>query len=725
MHHRDVFARVLAGLLLCAGCASLPKGEYGVNRIRWTGVDQMSSEALESCLATKKRDHVSLRLGLGSANCGAPPFDSHTPEVSFWAWPWTDWPTYDPAIFEIDQKRVLRWYQARGFYDTKLTRVQFEVGGEDVPSPDQCKADDCELTIALAVDEGEPVIVRAVEIEPDQPLDRDLMKRLERAVEVRRGARFDEAVYDADKERLVNVLKEHAYAQAKADGHIAIDRSSHVAEVRYLIETGPVSVFGAMTVEGEHPNVPAEAITDVAHLEAGGTYKQSDVVDAERAVYALGVFSAVKIEPRVRENTNVVDLVIHVAPAAAETWRFGVGLMSGVTQTGALTGEESVPEWDVHLRAAYSNENFLGGMRKLRVEERPRLIFLDAFPGVASEANQKRGIHGPRLGNTISLHFEQPRFPEHRTVFFSENVHDYGPDPYLGYFRHDITLSAGLRRKFFQQTFLVQVAVEQDLYLITDDDATTQDGEPVSSYFLPFLEQTLQLDLRNDAHRATKGVYLAVTVQEALSLGYGSWRYVRVLPEARAYQKLLWKIVLAERVAFGALFMQWADPSIDDTGNPKLDEDSRLLGPQKYRLRGGGATSNRGFAAGTLGAGVDGGTRRWEATVELRIPLSGDLSLATFFDTGDVAAPSVDDRGDVDQASIRFSHLNASAGLGLRFYTPFAPIRFDAGWRIPGLQVLGDDGLTCEQNGKKTNSGGKCEGRFWPSAMFLTIGEAF
>jgi hypothetical protein len=90
-----------------------------------------------------------------------------------------------------------------------------------------------------------------------------------------------------------------------------------------------------------------------------------------------------------------------------------------------------------------------------------------------------------------------------------------------------------------------------------------------------------------------------------------------------------------------------------------------------------------------------------------------------------VAAPSVDDRGDVDQASIRFSHLNASAGLGLRFYTPFAPIRFDAGWRIPGLQVLGDDDLTCEQNGKKTNSDGKCEGRFWPSAMFLTIGEAF
>jgi len=50
--------------------------------------------------------------------------------------------------------------------------------------------------------------------------------------------------------------------------------------------------------------------------------------------------------------------------------------------------------------------------------------------------------------------------------------------------------------------------------------------------------------------------------------------------------------------------------------------------------------------------------------------------------------------------------------VGLRYFTSFAPIRLDAGWRIPGWQVIGGPEPSFEQNG-------------WPSAVHLTIGEAF
>jgi translocation and assembly module TamA len=183
-------------------------------------------------------------------------------------------------------------------------------------------------------------------------------------------------------------------------------------------------------------------------------------------------------------------------------------------------------------------------------------------------------------------------------------------------------------------------------------------------------------------------------VQEAVRLGYGSWDYVRLLGEARAYQRLFWKIVLAERLIAGAIFISDRDP--------ELDPPSSQLGPQSYRLRGGGPNGNRGFGAGKLGAGIDGGKRRWEGSVELRIPLGADLGFVLFLDAGDVSRSQ----------KVHFDRPHASTGFGLRYYTAFAPIRFDAGWRIPSWQRF--DG---EDEPVKV--------KVLPSAAHLTIGEAF
>jgi hypothetical protein len=351
----------------------------------------------------------------------------------------------------------------------------------------------------------------------------------------------------------------------------------------------------------------------------------------------------------------------------------------------------------VHLIVGYDHENFLGGMRKLRIEERPRLIAQDEFPGVPND--------GWKPGNTISLRFEQPRFPEARTVSFTDNQWDYGPDPYQGFFRHDLANRIGVRRAFFRQRLTVELALEHDLYEIDRDEDVP---DTVSSYRLPFADQQITLDLRNDDRRPSRGAYFSSTLQEAVRLDYGSWDYIRWLPEARAYQRLFWGVVLAGRVAFGTLFVLSADSDVDET--------SQRLGPQTYRLRGGGATSNRGFHAGELGDGIDGGKRRWEASLELRIPLGGDLGTALFLDAGDVNACTPRDESESEgPCGMRFNHPNASAGLGFRYYTPFAPIRVDAGWRIPGWQRIG----SAEEEEKPV------ELKPLPSALHITLGEAF
>ena len=53
--------------------------------------------------------------------------------VELWAWPWTDWPLYDPSVFERDLARIERWYRARGYYDAS-GRAPYE-GGWRKPIP--------------------------------------------------------------------------------------------------------------------------------------------------------------------------------------------------------------------------------------------------------------------------------------------------------------------------------------------------------------------------------------------------------------------------------------------------------------------------------------------------------------------------------------------------------------------------------------------------------------
>ena len=108
---------------------------------------------------------------------------------------------------------------------------------------------------------------------------------------------------------------------------------------------------------------------------------------------------------------------------------------------------------------------------------------------------------------------------------------------------------------------------------------------------------------------------------------------------------------------------------------------SRDLGPRDLRLRGGGATSNRGFLPGELGDGSDGGTRRWEASCELRVPLTDAFGMVGFFDAGDVSR----------KPKFRWDHPQASAGFGLRYFTLIGSIRVDVAWRIQDMQVFGPD----------------------------------
>jgi outer membrane protein insertion porin family/translocation and assembly module TamA len=209
-----------------------------------------------------------------------------------------------------------------------------------------------------------------------------------------------------------------------------------------------------------------------------------------------------------------------------------------------------------------------------------------------------------------------------------------------------------------------------------------------------------------------RGVYASTTFQVA-GVG-GDARDIKFQPEGRVYVPLGGRYNLAARGAIGLLFADNYGDTIEEnavSGLPGNDDADVVRDIQLMFLRGffaGGPGSNRGYAlreigphgavpfynpgqtneevAGDCTANPNtprcelplGGFTLWEASLELRFPLLGDLRGAVFADAADVSPRGLD---------FRFDHPHLSAGIGLRYATPVGPVRLDVGYRIPGLQA--------------------------------------
>ncbi|MET0341413.1 MAG: BamA/TamA family outer membrane protein [Polyangiales bacterium] len=754
----------LLSIVVFSACAEVPKQRYGIERLRFVGMKELSSDALRACLATEQREKVSLGLGaLVSPSCGEPPFDKKRWSARLFAMPWTDWPAYDEALLRLDLDRIERWYQARGYYGVRVLDVKFS---PDVArKSDNCEGEDCELKITVNIDEGQPIRIRKLDVVVEADLTPELKEDILDAMPLRKGQVFDEAAYDDARLQLATVLREAGYPRTAVVGDIVVNRGLLVADIKFTVTPGPLCHFGKIEVVEKGGGVPTAPVIAATLLKKGQPYHESSLLEAQRAIYALGAFSSVVVRGDLDSEGAEVPIVVELEARRTSQVMVGAGILAGTVSSGIAAEEAvSVPQWDVHLLGSYENRNFFGGLRRFRVEERPRLLFLGQFPSAPNDS--------PRFGNTITANFSQPGVIDPRTNLFVETRWDNGPDPFLLFFRNDIGLAIGLERGFFKQLLNVRVAIHQEImetsrrqpvtdairrelnqrysekyaerdpmydadmmrsyHSISASDRKTVLYEEPKSYRLPFFEQRITLDLRDDAVRPTKGGYFRVSAHEALRMWDPSWTYIRLAPEARGYAPVGLGMVLAARFALASLHVL--------NSSSKLDESTRKLGPQSYRLRGGGANSNRGFAAGQLGDGLTGGVRRWEASLELRVPLSRDFWLVGFGDMGDVnsgierepryypdptatAAECEDDSsrcGEVltkrtsRNAGFRFSHLNTAVGAGLRYYTIIGPIRLDVGYRPKALAGKSDDNQRMDLGFTK-----------FRGAVHLTIGDAF
>lgn len=725
---------------------------------------------MRACLATRERHAFQIDVGTSSElECNVPPFDGGRLPIRLVTWPWTEWPTFDEAVFERDLDRIERWYRARGYYDAHVESAELNprsaAQSDELPPVGAAGCDrrhgtqGCPLDIDIHVHEGEPVLVRTLTTTGQETLSPAIQRTVIDAVQLEVGARFDEALHDATKVHMVSALRESGYACAVVRGRVALDPDERIADVTYTMRPGEISNFRdvRVEVEGEVDDIPLDVVRAVSGIERGMRFAPSRVGAAQRAVYALGAFSSVEVEavpvevpseatatsepssdsalgaaqdgelatdedpqePRSAAASGTcgrdVDVVIHVTAGRRIRYGFGAGLDSGnLTYLAAGTSTTSVPQWNVHLLARFEHRNLFGGLRRLRIEERPKISFQHTFPGVND--SDPTTNDAPRPGNELNFDFRQPAFLERMTTLNIAGRWDLGPDPNYGGYRHLFDIGASVQRPFFEGRISALLGAYGNMYRIIQRPPR----EDISNYALSYLHQYFLLDLRNSQQNTRKGFMFSAEVSEAGVAGFSTWTYIRAIGEVRAFVPLPYRITIAGRFLMGAMVI------LNSHGG--LDPVSEHLGPTAYRLRGGGPTSHRGFTAGALGDSdasgtfrpIDGGLRKWEGSLEIRSRITESFGAVLFGDVGDVDRGQVASAGDPSTraASFRFDQLHLTLGFGLRYFTIVGPLRLDFGFRIPGAQAVGGAQDLTLAHSMIRNGGVQ-------GAVSITIGDAF
>jgi outer membrane protein assembly factor BamA len=697
----DTMMRWVLGLvpsllaLLTLGCpAKLPKGATALDKLAIDGADELDESDINGAIASQATSKV---LG-----------------VRPW---WVDYGTYDPITLEKDLQRIERFYQARGFYEARARAGRV------------IRVGDRSVRVQIVVEEGPPVKLARVQVTGLDGLPLDVRQKFSAAWKLAPDDNFDEDLYRASGAAVEQTLTDAGYAHASVTLGADIDLVKHEAVVHVQVAAGPKCTFGKMVITGLS-KLDEDWVRRILAIEPGDEYSTRTMRAAQNALFDLGVFDTVNFEPDLSEpNGTVIPVKVAVTEAKLRRVRAGPGFLVDPLRN------------DLHLTSSWEHRNFLGGLRNFRVELRPMLIFKPGFFSVKTI----------RPGVLATTELRQPGFLESRTNGVLGLTGGFLPDPVNEYRVTTAMASLGADRRFLTGIIYAGLFYRKAFQL----------ASPYSGFVLPpnafdstigYLELLATIDARDDLIKPTRGYFATLSTQYAFGKGLaflgGDFGDVRLQPEIRMYGPLAKGLILALRFTTGFLLpynydvreprrktgpLQPGESAYEHETRTRDDRFDKTGAPPAWRsFYSGGALGNRGYPTRFVGLrdcreelvggvlqqkefGEDcsivvGGASMWEASVELRMDVSGPFAAVLFVDASDVSRRKFD---------IRLDYPHLSAGPGFRYLTPIGPVRLDFGIRIPGAQRAGGN-LDPREEPRPFNLGVR-----GPFALHLSIGEAF
>ncbi|WP_294300064.1 autotransporter assembly complex family protein [uncultured Sphingomonas sp.] len=423
----------------------------------------------------------------------------------------------------------------------------------------------------------------------------------------------------AATDRLRTAVGEEGFAFGKVgEPEIVVDRAARTATLDLSVAPGTERRFGQVTMSDTRIFGP-DHVQDIARFKPGQAFTESALVDLRRALIQTGLVSSAKVETVEGQTPGTVDVAVALEPAPPRT-------IAG--ELGYGTGEGARAE------LSWTHRNLFPPEGALTV----------------------RGVLGTReqLG---SLVFRRNNFNGRDRVLTAQlSAAHTERDAYEA---DTLQLAGSLERQtniFFQKSWTWSLGAE---LVATDERDVIEDTGQArrQTYFIGALPTSLTYDGSDDLLNPARGFRLSGRFSPELSLVGSAFGYARIQFDGSVYRPVTPTVTLASRIRLGTI-----------AGAPR-----DAIAPSRRFYAGGGA-SVRGYGFQSIGPrGPNdtpiGGRSLTEFSIEARVKAFGNFGVVPFFDAGNIYTSPLP----------KLSGFRYGAGLGVRYYSNFGPIRIDVG----------------------------------------------
>lgn len=435
---------------------------------------------------------------------------------------------------------------------------------------------------------------------------------------------------------LILQTQEDIVGQLKRDGHpfarignpkVEADHDSGTLDVTIHVIAGPTATLGPATVEG-NVTVDGDFIERQANVDLGAPYSPQKLREIRKRLLALGVFNSVVIrEGEELTPDGSVPLIIEVKERKHRY--YGVG----ATYSNAD---------GIGVEGYWGHRNLFGQAEKLRIE------------GSISRIADSGDLAALNYGTAIL--FEKPGFLDTSSKF-TANIRAVSEN-YDAFERRSIRGGVGIAKQLDEKQN-ISAGLDVDLSRIVED-------EEVTEHLILSTPIEYSYDGSDDKFNPTKGGRLLFQLEPGHDI-QSSASFLKAKGTVTGYFTPVENVTFAGKTTIG---------SITGASTNQIPADRRFYA--------GGGGSVRGFAFQSIGprdleGRPTGGSSLFEASMEMRIQISEALGIVPFIDAGSVSTDEFPN----------FNDVRYGAGIGIRYQTPFGPLRLDVG--VPIDRREGED----------------------------------
>jgi outer membrane protein insertion porin family len=481
---------------------------------------------------------------------------------------------------------------------------------------------------------------------------------------------------NVDRDAIQLAYQDLGYESATVEPRALFSADETHVTVAFAIREGPQVFVDHVLIVG-NVRTSTSTISHELQVKPGDPFSLSAINDSQRRLTALGLFRRARITELRHGAETQRDLLVTIEESPPTTVGYGGGVEGRLRVVDAGTGAPAGEVFEVAPRAFFEigRRNVFGKNRSV-----------DFFSSVA--------LHPP--------HDNLPAFTEYRLIgtYREPRLLDTNADAFVNAtFEQQTRSSFNFSRRSLSAEIARRITREisaQVSYQIQRTEVFDERLDP-NDQLLPLIDRIFPQvrlssfsaavirDTRSDPVDPAAGEYFSANGQLAARAIGSQIGFVKSFFTAQAFRAVPHtnRIIFAANARLGVA-VGFPRESIDLAGDPILITDL----PQSERFYAGGDTTIRGFALDRVGTRhvpaepsdtltedllPVGGNGLVIVNAELRAPVSGGFGVVGFLDTGNVFARV---------SNIDLGELRSAVGGGVRYKSPFGPIRLDIGFKV-------------------------------------------